>query len=75
LLAQFDAQNGRPRAAIAEADRVLVLDHTPDPDTQAAAATITTANATLARRAAQRTARARSRRRHSGHPPARRTST
>jgi hypothetical protein len=75
LLAQFDVQNGRPRAAIAEADRVVALDHTPDPDTQAAAVTITAANATLARRAAQRTARARSRRRHSGHPPAPRTST
>ncbi|HWE09402.1 MAG TPA: hypothetical protein VG325_08605, partial [Solirubrobacteraceae bacterium] len=74
-LAQFDAQNGRPRVAIAEAGRVLALDHTPDPNTQAAAATITEANAVLARRAAQRTARARSRLRHRGHPPAPRSST
>jgi predicted Zn-dependent protease len=70
-LAQFEAQTGRPGAAIAAAGRVLALDHTVDPNTNAARATITQAQATLA----QRAARARSRRRHRSHPPAARTST
>lgn len=74
-LARFDAQTGRPEAAIAEANRVLALDHTPDPNTQLANGLITQANAALAQRAAQRAARASSRRRHRGHPPAARTST
>ncbi len=70
-LAQFELQTGRPRAAIAAAGRVLALDHTSDPNTRAAQTTIAQAEAVLA----QRAARARSRRRHKGHPPAARTST
>jgi cytochrome c-type biogenesis protein CcmH/NrfG len=70
-LAQFETRTGHPRAAAAAAGRVLALDHTSDPDTRAAQATIGQAQAMLA----QRAARARSRRRHRGHPPAARTST
>ena len=70
-LAQFDVQTGRLRAAIAEAGRVLALDHTVDPNTKAAQTTIAEAQAALAQRAAL----AKSRRRHRGHPPAARTST
>jgi O-Antigen ligase len=70
-LAQFEVQTGRPQAAIAAAERVLTLDHTVDPNTTASQTTITQAQAMLA----QRAARAKSRRRHRGHPPAARTST
>jgi hypothetical protein len=67
----LDVQIGHPQAAMAEAEHVLVLDHTVDPDTRAARLTIAEARLAIA----QRAARARSRRRHRGHPPAARTST
>ena len=70
-LAEFDLQRGHPQAAIAAANQVLALDHTVDPNTTNARAIVAQAQATLA----QRAARARSRRRHRGHPPAARTST
>lgn len=76
-LAQYDLQTGRFGAAVREADRVLALDHTVDPNTMNANATIAQAGTDAAERAArgkaQRAARARRRRRHSGGPPAGRT--
>jgi len=68
-LAQYDLQTSRFAAAIREADHVLALDHTADPNTVNAIATGTQAHDALA----QRAARARRRRRHRGGPPAART--
>ncbi len=42
-LSEFDAQTGRPRDAVAEAEHVLALDHTGDLITRPAQATIATA--------------------------------
>lgn len=51
-LGQFYLQSGRPRAAVSAFERVLALDHTPDPWTAAASAAIPQAQAKLKARAA-----------------------